>query len=269
MADSNPAANGTQLVVRGDDMGVAHAVNQACIRCYREGIMRTVEVMVPGQWFPEAVQMLKDNPNLDVGVHLTLTAEWERVKWRPITGARGIADENGFFYPMTSQRQGFPPNTGFLECGYQIQDVERELRAQIELAKKHIPQTTHLSTHMGTATCMPDLKALTLKLAREYDLELELPGSKWSGGFDGIRDYAAKEARLADNFDKLVPGLWLFVDHPGLDVPEMQAMGHKGYEDVSVDREGVTRAMCSHKVKQVIARKGIKLMSYGDVRRGR
>ena len=69
-----------RLIMRGDDIGSSHAANLGCIKSYQEGIMKSVEVMVPCAWFPEAVQMLQENPGLDVGVHLTLTSEWENVK---------------------------------------------------------------------------------------------------------------------------------------------------------------------------------------------
>jgi hypothetical protein len=270
-AQTNPAGNAAgeiRLLVRGDDMGVAHAVNVACIKAYRDGIMRSVEIMVPGQWFPEAAQMLRDNPGLDVGVHLTLTSEWERVKWRPLTGAKGISDADGYFFPMTSQRADFPPKTGFLESGWKIDDVERELRAQIELAMKHIPQVSHLSSHMGTPTATPELRALVERLAKEYGLGTDTQQAKWIGGLGQDRDFAKREETLAANLAKLTPGVWIFVDHPGLDVPEMQAMGHKGYEDVALDREGVTRALCSERVKQVIGDRGIRLISYADLKAG-
>ena len=78
---------GVRLVIRGDDIGSCHAANVACIRAYKEGIMKSVELMVPCAWFPEAVKMLNDNPGLDVGVHVTLTSEWDNVKWRPLTAA--------------------------------------------------------------------------------------------------------------------------------------------------------------------------------------
>src|SRR5688500_2358860 len=74
-----------RLIVRGDDMGFSHAANQALIKTYKEGIERSIEVLVPSPWFPEAVKLLEKNPGVDVGIHLALTSEWETVKWRPIT----------------------------------------------------------------------------------------------------------------------------------------------------------------------------------------
>src|SRR5690348_3545629 len=89
-----------RLIVRGDDMGFAHAGNEALIKCYKEGIERSVEVIVPSPWFPEAVKMLATEPGLDIGVHLTLTSEWENVKWRPLTDCPSLTDSSGYFYPM-------------------------------------------------------------------------------------------------------------------------------------------------------------------------
>ena len=149
-----------RLIVRADDIGSSQAANIACIRSYQDGIVRSVEVMVTAPWFNGAAKMLRENPKLDVGVHLTLTSEWENCKWGPLTMAPSLVDEQGHFYPTTSQRQGAPPNTGFLQAKPKLDEVERELRAQIELAKKTLPNVTHLSCHMGTASCTPELRAI-------------------------------------------------------------------------------------------------------------
>ena len=74
-----------------------------------------------------------------------------------------------------------------------------------------------------------------------------------------------KTAALAKALEELTPGAWLLVDHPGMDTPEMRAMGHIGYRDVALDREGVTQAFTAEEVKKVIAKRGIRLVSYGDV----
>lgn len=255
-----------RLIVRGDDMGSAHAANVACVKSYREGIMRTVEVMVPCPWFNEAVKMLKETPELDVGVHLTLTSEWEFYKWGPLTQSPSLVDEQGHFFPSTSQRRDFPPNTGFLQAKPKIEEVEKELRAQIELAKEKITNVSHLTCHMGTPYSTPELRAVVDKLSREYKLPVGAEGAKgigWSGMSRATPE--EKEAALVKILENLKPGLWLFVEHPGVDTPEMQGIGHLGYQQVAIDREGVTRAFTSPKVKEVIQRRGIKLISYADL----
>ncbi len=268
-AEAGQAASLSQeciLVVRADDMGSSHAANVACIQAYREGIARTVEVMVPCPWFNEAVEMLKENPGLDVGVHLTLTSEWDLCKWGPVTASHSLADRQGHFYPTTSQRPNFPPGTGFIEAKPNMAEVEKELRAQIELAKEKIPQVSHLTSHMGTPTATPELKAIVEKLSREYRLPLDLAGAKPAGGFGGSGTTPEqKEAALVAILENLKPGVWLFVEHPGLDTPEMRAIGHVGYRNVAADRDGVTKAFTSDKVKEVIGKRGIKLASYADL----
>ena len=256
-----------RLIVRADDMGVTQSGNEACIQAYRNGIVRSTEVIAPGAWFLDAVKLLNENPGLDVGVHLVLTSEWERCKWGPLTQAPSLADKDGYFRPMNSQRKDFPPDTGFLEAKPKLEEVERELRAQIELAKRHIPRVTHVSAHMGTPVCTPELRALTTRLAREYGLKMEATGVRGAPGFGGSAKTAEqKEQDLVNVLEKLGPGQWLIVEHPAFDTPEMRAIGHKGYENVAADRDGVTKAFTSARVKEVIQRRGIRLMSYGDLK---
>ncbi len=259
-----------RLLVRADDMGVAQAVNEACIRAYRDGIARSVEVIVPGGWFLDAVRRLQENPGLDVGVHLTLTSEWERVKWGPLTLAPSLVDADGYFRPMTRQRADFPPGTGFLEANPNLEEVERELRAQIETARRHLgKRVSHLSAHMGTARATPALHALTRRLAKEYGLRLEEPGLRSGGRFGNNRSTAQeREQALLELVERLQPGQWLIVEHPGLDTPEMRTIGHKGYENVAEDRAAVTHAFTSPRVKEAVARRQIRLIGYADLTEG-
>ena len=72
-----------RLIVRADDIGIARSVNEAVIDSYLNGIVTTVELMMPTPWFPDAVKLLEENPQINAGLHLTLTSEWENMKWRP------------------------------------------------------------------------------------------------------------------------------------------------------------------------------------------
>src|SRR5687768_4775929 len=112
-----------RLIVRGDDMGFSHSGNQALIKAYRDGIQTSIEVMVPTPWFPEAVKMLKENPNIDVGIHLVLTSEWDLIKWRPLTNTKSLTDSNGYFYPMIWKNKNYPQNA-LLENQWKLEDVE-------------------------------------------------------------------------------------------------------------------------------------------------
>jgi predicted glycoside hydrolase/deacetylase ChbG (UPF0249 family) len=262
-----------RLIIRGDDIGSCHAANVACIQCYREGIMRTTEVMVPCPWFEEAVTMLNENPGLDVGIHLTLTSEWDNCKWRPLTYAPSLVNKDGYFYPQTRQWNRWPAGTGFYDANPKLEEVEKELRAQIELALKKIKNVTHLSAHMGTATCREDLKKLVTQLAKEYGLHsggqaLAEQGVIYVGNWGTSKDTPLKrEAALINKLEKLTPGTWLLVEHPGLNTPEMRALGHRGYENVAAHRDTVTKVFTSPRVKEFINKKKIKLISYAHLRK--
>ena len=123
---------------------------------------------------------------------------------------------------------------------------------------------SHVSAHMGAAVATPAIRAVTEKLAREYGLRLEAPGrppGRWSGNTLSAEQ---KERGLIELLEGLRPGTWMIVEHPALDTPEMRSIGHKGYENVAADRAGVTRAFTSARVKEVIARRKIRLISYAE-----
>lgn len=266
-AEPQTVATEIRLLVRADDMGVAQSVNEGCIEACRSGIARSVEVIVPGAWFLDAVRLLKENPGIDVGVHLTLTSEWERVKWRPLTHAPSLVDADGFFRPMTSQRPGFRPGTGFVEANPDLGEVERELRAQIETAQRHLGErVTHVSSHMMAAVATPELRALTEKLAAEYKLKPESANPKYAGSF-GTNTFTSdqREKALISLIEKLKPGDWLVVEHPAFDTPESRGMGRKGYENVATDRSNVRRALTSARVVNLVKTRRIKLIGYADL----
>ncbi len=256
------------LLIRGDDIGSSHTANIACIDSYKNGIMRSVELMVPGPWFPEAVRLLNENPGLDVGVHLVITSEWNNIKWRPLTCCPSLVDKDGYFYPMIWQREDFPKGTALKEAPWKIEEIEAEFRAQIEMARRHVPHVSHLNCHMGCEGCDPQIGALVKRLAIEYGLNIN-PRDK---GFRSIalwdRNDTTSAARIESavkTMRNLKPGKYLFIDHPGYDTPEMRAIWHTGYENVAVDRDAVSRVFTSNEVKKTISEMGINLVSYKEL----
>jgi len=268
-AQSAAQDKGVNLIVRGDDIGSCHAANVACIRSYKEGIVTSVELMVPCSWFPEAVKMLNENPGLDVGIHVVLTSEWDYYKWRPLTWVPSLTDSDGYFYPTIWRRQNMPAGTALKDADWKIEDVEKEIRAQIDLGKRKVPHVSHLSYHMGSASWDPKVKELCVKLAREYELNIE-PSEAGVRRFRGFGDAKTTDERIerfVKGLKELKPGTYLFVEHPGIDTAEMGAIGHKGYEDVAKDRDAVTELFVSEKVKEAIKRLEIKLISYADLKK--
>ncbi len=256
-----------RLIVRGDDMGYTHSGNLALIKCYTSGIETSIEVLVASPWFPEAVRMLEENPGVDVGIHLDLTSEWENIKWRPLSDCPSLKETGGYFFPMVFPNKNYPGRS-LSENKWKIEDVEREFRAQIELAIKYIPRISHLSAHMGCTHLSPEVGALAKKLAKEYHIPVD-PDFEVKGlvGYDGPSKTSEEKIQSFINMiNKLQPGnTYIFLDHPGINNEELQAVYHIGYEEVATDRQGVTDLFTNEKVKALIKEKGIVLIGYRDL----
>ncbi len=255
------------LIVKGDDMGAGHGINVATIDAFKRGVLTTTNVIVPGPWFPEAARLINDNPGLDVGVHLAITSEWENVKWRPLTSVPSIVDADGYFFPTVIPRPGFPPNTSVKESSWKIDEIERELRAQLTTAKRHLPQATYTWPHMLFTSLSPDVGALVGRLSKEYGLVVpfDLKIQWLRGVYDAKDSGAVKADKLAAQLETLGPGVWEHIDHAATDDPEMRAYGHAGYEWVAADRSAVLEAWTSPKVRDVITRRGITLTNYREL----
>jgi len=257
----------TRLVVKGDDMGAGHGVNVATIEAHRRGILTTTNVIVPGAWFPEAVRLINENPTLDVGIHLALTSEWTNVKWRPLTSVPGLVDVDGYLPPAVHPREGHPAGASLEESDWTLEQIEQELRAQLELGLRHLPQATYTWCHMLFPTLDPSVASLVGRLTAEYGLiePMDVGIQPVRAVYDGVDPGPVKAAKLAERLKILEPGLWLHIDHAGTDDPEIRAFGHPGYENVAADRSANVYAWTSPLVREAIDRRGIQLTSYREI----
>ena len=119
--------------------------------------------MVPCPWFSEIAAYARTNPTADLGLHLTLTSEWNFLKWGQVsskTEVPGLVNQNGFLFSTADSvhRSGKPA------------EVEKELRAQIEKAKQFGIDVTHLDSHMGALFGYAEYLKVSIKLDREYKL---------------------------------------------------------------------------------------------------
>jgi hypothetical protein len=128
--------------------------------------------MVPCPWFTEVADFAKSHPDADLGLHLTLTSEWNTYRWGPVAPRDRVAsllDPNGYFYP----------DNGPVAAHAIPEEAEREIRAQIKRALAMGIHPTHLDTHMGTLAATPQLYSILIKVAHEYHLPyiaVRLPG---------------------------------------------------------------------------------------------
>jgi predicted glycoside hydrolase/deacetylase ChbG (UPF0249 family) len=151
---------------------------------------------------------------------------------------------------------------------WKIEEIEAEMRTQIEMAIKHIPQVSHLSCHMGCSDIDQRVREVYEKLAREYNLDID-PRDHGVEYFPMAEKGETLEERTT-NFvaalNKLEAGkTYLYIEHPAIASTEMEAVGHIGYMDVNEDRDLVTKVFTSEEVKQIIKERDIRLISYADL----
>lgn len=212
-----------KLLIRLDDIGMNHSVNMAMEKVCKTGIPFSASVQFACPWYQEAVAIFKRNPQVAVGVHLTLTSEWRYYRWGPVLGKEAVpslVDKVGYFPQSTDD---------FEKSGYKISEVERELSAQIERAQASGLKITYIDPHMGIALSTPELRALTEKLARKYHLAIS-PLSKVSYFGETYLEMwgepvATKQKAFMAYMNKLHPTRPnLVVIHVALMGPEMDAL---------------------------------------------
>jgi predicted glycoside hydrolase/deacetylase ChbG (UPF0249 family) len=148
------------LIVHADDLGAAHSVNTGSIKAFESGLVNSGSIMIPCPWLPEIVTYVRNHPDADLGLHLTLTSEWTPYRWGPVLPkdrVTSLLDSTGYFY-LTESEAASHANP---------KEVEAELRAQIERAKTAGIQPTHFDSHMGTLYQNKQLFEILLRLARE------------------------------------------------------------------------------------------------------
>lgn len=186
-----------RLVIHHDDLGGSHAANMAFAQLWDKGAISAGSVMVPCVHFPEIALMARGKFGDDLGVHLTLNAEFDTVRWRPLTGISdtGLTDTDGFFPKTVAEVRRADPRA-----------VEAELRAQIDTAVAAGIILTHLDTHM-TALYLPEFIDIYERLGMDYSLPIVIARDRIAKM--GLTEHYAPlfkrlEARGNPIFDSLV-----------------------------------------------------------------
>lgn len=266
------------LIIHADDIGVAHSVNAASFSAFDKKGITSGSIMVPCPWFPEIAAYVKDHPNLDLGIHITLTAEWKNYKWGGVLSSNEIPsllNSDGFFYESV---QAFAKNAKPAE-------VEKEVRAQIERALAFGIKPTHLDSHMGSLFASPELFAIFQKIGREYGMPVLLP-------LNMIRQMAPHFEKLIqpgqfaiDQFfslymqmppdkwnetyfqfvRKIQPGLNEIVVHLAYDNDEMKAVTIDHPDFGSAWRERDYNFVVSDELKAVLKESNIRLITWKQI----
>ncbi len=255
--------NTKTLLIRCDDLGMSHSVNMAFKELMETGLKFSASVMFPCAWYQEAVDILKVNPQITVGIHLTLNAEWKNYRWGPIAGrdkVPSLVDSNGYF---------FPSRATFFANNPKLNEIEIELRAQIERALNSGIKISYMDYHMGTAVDKPELRSIVERLAKEYGLAV----SRYFGEVDIESMYSVDIDNKKDFLFDLTGNLKtnqvnLLVCHIGKDQPELQAMidmNSFGLPEMSKHREAELKALISAKQQNVFEKNNINLINYNDL----
>lgn len=225
--------NAKLLILHADDLGVAHSENAASHDALDKGGINSASIMMTTPWVTEVAEYSKKNPNADLGLHLVLTSEWDTYRWggvAPTDKTPSLHDPDGTM-PRTTQT---------VATRAKMDEVERELRAQIDRAFAIGLKPTHVDSHMGALFNTPELFSTYVKVARSYKLPfLAFIGAPSPAGMSVLQpgDIFPDTVLVADGVPKenwkqwylntvknLKPGLGEILFHLGYDDSELRAV---------------------------------------------
>jgi hypothetical protein len=157
------------LILHVDDVGMSWDSNQGAIMALEKGVASSVSIMMPCPWVPGFAHYLKDHPNVDAGLHLTLTSEWTDYRWGPLTGkisSPGLVDPEGAFWASVDN----------VVTHASADEVEAEIRAQLQRARDMGFEPTHFDSHMGTLFASPEYLMRYVKVGIENKIPVMFPG---------------------------------------------------------------------------------------------
>lgn len=273
------------VIIHTDDIGMCHASVQAFKDLWAFGTITSGATMTPCPWFPAVAQMCKENPEMDMGVHATLNAEWDAYRWAPISGGEagsGLRDEAGYFHQW---HQAVYDNAS-------AEQVASEVHLQIEKALKAGIDVTHVDSHMGTImnpkyiqsyiqaassrllpNFLPRLTAVGIDLMGVDDEErikyapvMEMMESVGVPMMDGVLsmplEHGDDHIGVAKKLLNEAPiGITHFILHPSIDTPELRAIAPDWQARVAN-----YNAFMSDELKKFIESADIKLIGYRQIR---
>ena len=291
------------LILHVDDAGMSFDSNDGAEMALTQGASTSVSVMMTCPWVPGFIAFLKKHPDIDAGIHLTLTSEWKAYRWGPISGGTktpGLIDSCGYLWPTVVE----------VVKHASADEIEMEMKAQLEKARSMGFIPTHLDTHMGTVFASPEFITRYIGLGLKYNIPVMLPGGNdemikseamlpdatvvelrllgrqlWYAGLpvlDDLHNYsydwiipadiASDDKKLNDFKTKkyieairsLKPGLTMMIMHCTNTSPEFKYISNSG-----PTRKGDLLAMMNPKFKEALAREGIILTTWREIKRRR
>lgn len=236
-----------RLITRGDDAGSCRSATLAVLEAYRTGIEKNASIMVPAPEFEHAAELLAREPGLCIGLHSTVTAEWDDVRWGPVLPPErvpSLVDEHGHFFRTVHA----------LGLRARPDELMAELEAQLQKAREHGLKPAYLDTHMafrGIDTMLERLQAMARREGLVWGYE-----HPWLPRLDGAFETPVDAfiARLEAARD----GTWLIAMHPGYDREDMQAFGR----DIALQRDWDRRLFTDPRVIDYCAQHSVTAIPY-------
>lgn len=265
------------LIIHADDLAVAHSVNSASFDALDKNAVTSASIMVPCPWLTEVAGYATAHSDADLGLHLTLTSEWKTYRWGSVAPADKVPSLLGPDGTLWS-------DTSLVAQHAKADEVERELRAQIERAVAVGIHPTHLDTHMGSLFASPEIFAVYVKLAHEFHLPflaVRVPGAEpllsALSDKDIILDslVMASPAVPADHWQEfylnavrdLKPGLTEMIVHLGHDDAELQAVTVDHPDYGSAWRQRDYDVVTNPEFKKALEQNHVILVKWKDLQR--
>lgn len=265
------------LIIHADDLGFAHSADAASFDALNSGAITSASIMMPTPWVTEVAAYAKAHPDADLGLHLTLTSEWQTYRWDGLAPTDKVAS---LYEPDGT----LPNDESIVAKRAKPEEVERELRAQVERALALGIKPTHLDSHMGSLFTTPALFNVYTKVAHDYHLPFLAvrQGPLGAGDFvltpkdvpldavviagENVPRDKWKEFYL-DAIKNLKPGVTELIIHLGHDDAELQAItvNHEPYG--SAWRQRDYDVVNSAEFKQALKDNGVVLVTWREIQK--
>jgi predicted glycoside hydrolase/deacetylase ChbG (UPF0249 family) len=274
-------ASARLLIIHADDLGMAHSVNRATFEALEKRWITSSSILVPCPWFSEVVRFAAEHPDADLGIHLALNSEWTGYRWSPLSPVDAVAsllDKDGYL----------PLEETAVVANAQPDQVERELRAQIDRAKSAGIRLSHLDSHMATLFRSPALLNVYLRLGPAYNLPLllertgadrsawALSGAQPDALVDRVMSLDAPGAPMAEwpaAYEKLLsplpPGVYELIVHLAYDDDEMRGATWDHPNWGAAWRQADFDLVKSQRFREFLRTQGFTLVSWKDLGRAR
>ena len=246
-----------RIVTRGDDLGSCRAANHAIYEAFDRGIMRNTSVMVPAPEFEHGAEVFADVPDICLGLHITLNAEWDAVKWGPVLPPEqvpSLVNEDGNF-PRTAQV--------LHDRDASTEEMIAEVQAQLDKARAHGLDIRYMDAHCGV-TWLGDLEERVARLAEREGLIFQ-PEVKRLPRLDDPPEDPIE--RVLAQIKAAEPGTYLMVSHPGYYCAEMRRLSHTGTtgDQVAWSRDAQRRRFTDRSILEYVMTHDIHPIRYDEI----